>query len=213
MLQFAAQRTMIRNFALYHAAHPTFLLFARQAIFLIYFVLLRLLSHGIDKPAMLIRSAKPGDAAAIANILTHYILHTTISFQTNAISENLMQQKMADIQPPYPFLVAVDSDGSVAGFAYAHPWRSYEAYNHTAETTVYLHPDFCNRGIGRTLMSELIEKCRVAGLHSLIACVTQDNAVSKRFHLSLGFVQVSHLRQVGYKFGKWLDVLDFQLIL
>lgn len=170
-------------------------------------------ARGIDAFVMLIRSALPSDATAMAEILTHYIEHTTISFQTNKVDENRMKQIIAGCSPQYPFLVAVSQEGDVLGFAYAHAWRSYEAYRYTAETTIYLHPSACGHGVGRKLMDKLITDCRAAGLHSLIACVTQNNEKSKAFHLSLGFHKVSHMRAVGYKFGEWLDVIDYQLIL
>lgn len=170
-------------------------------------------ARGIDAFVMLIRSVQASDATAMAEILSHYIEHTTISFQTNKVDENRMKQIIAGCSPQYPFLVAVSQEGDVLGFAYAHAWRSYEAYQFTAETTIYLHPSACGNGVGRKLMDRLIADCRAAGLHSLIACVTQNNEKSKAFHLSLGFQKVSHMRAVGYKFGKWLDVIDYQLIL
>lgn len=162
---------------------------------------------------MIIRPVQTADARALADILSYYIVHTTISFQTEITDENRMEQIISTVVPQYPFLVTVSEEGVVAGFAYAHPWRSYEAYKHTAETTVYLHPDFCGQGIGRALMLELIDQCRAMGLHTIIACITQNNENSKLFHQSLGFSQISHFKAVGFKFGEWLDVLDYQLIL
>ena len=112
----------------------------------------------------------------------------------------------------YPCLVC-EENGKVAGYCYAHAWKEKQAYSHTAETTVYLHPDSKGRGMGRQLMTALVDSCRQKGLHVLIACITVPNEASVRLHESLGFRQVSRFNEVGQKFGRWLDVYDFQLTL
>ena len=106
-----------------------------------------------------------------------------------------------------------EENGRVAGYCYAHAWKEKQAYSRTAETTVYLHPDSTGRGMGRQLMTALVDSCRQKGLHVLIACITVPNEASVRLHESLGFRQVSRFNEVGQKFGRWLDVYDFQLTL
>lgn len=83
----------------------------------------------------------------------------------------------------------------------------------TLETTVYLAPEACHKGIGPLLMTHLIDECRRQGYHALIACITADNLSSLRFHQRLGFRQVSRFSEVGRKFDRWLDVIDLELIL
>jgi len=101
----------------------------------------------------------------------------------------------------------------VAGYCYAHGWKTKAAYRYTLETTVYLSPDYFGRGIGKRLMRELIEACRRNGYRALIACITAGNEASIALHTGLGFKQVSHFEQVGRKFGRWLDVVDYELLL
>ena len=91
--------------------------------------------------------------------------------------------------------------------------RKSAAYRYTLETTVYLSPDYLGRGIGKRLMRELIEACRRNGYRALIACITAGNEASIALHTGLGFKQVSHFEQVGRKFGRWLDVVDYELLL
>ena len=101
----------------------------------------------------------------------------------------------------------------MVGYCYAHLWKERVAYSQTLETTIYLHPDYCHRGIGKRLMQQLIEQCRAQGFHALIACITGGNEGSIALHQSLGFEQRSCFKEVGHKFGAWLDVVDLELIL
>ena len=161
---------------------------------------------------MMIRQVHPEDAAAIADIYNHYVLETTVSFETSPLSVEAMRARIQQVAAAYPFLVW-EEDGHVLGYAYAHQWKERAAYAHTWESTIYLHPAQSGRGMGRRLMQELIPLCRVAGCRCVIACVTQENEASCAFHRALGFVQVSRFPKVGYKLGRWLDVVDFHLAL
>lgn len=160
----------------------------------------------------MIRPVKDSDAAAIAAIYNEYVLHTSISFETEPLSEETMRERIAHFVASYPYLVA-EEHGVVVGYCYAHPWKERAAYFRSWETTVYLHPQYHGRGIGSRLMQELIDRCRAAGCHVLIACITADNTTSREFHSRLGFSQVSHFSEVGQKHGRLLDVVDYQLIL
>ena len=150
------------------------------------------------------------DAAAIAAIYNEYVLHTTISFETAALTPQAMQARIEAYAAECPYLV-YEEDGCILGYCYAHRWKERAAYARTWESTIYLSPRACGKGIGADLMQELILRCRNAGCRVLIACITQGNERSCRFHESLGFRQVSHFHAVGMKFGKLLDVVDYQL--
>lgn len=160
----------------------------------------------------MIREVRADDAAAIAAINNYYILNTTISFETEALSEAGMADRISEVTELCPYFV-YEEDGRVTGFCYAHPWKAREAYRVCCETTVYVAPDCRRRGIGRALMERLISACRKRGTHALIACITGDNTASCDFHASLGFERVSYFREVGRKFDRWLDVTDYELIL
>lgn len=159
-----------------------------------------------------IRRVVPGDAGRLAEIYNQYVLRTTISFETEAVTEAEMRSRIEAISSAFPYFV-YEYDGAVIGYCYAHPWKDRAAYAKTLETTVYLAQEACGQGIGEALMRRLIEECRALGFHSLIACVTAENSTSVRFHERLGFRQVSRFAEVGLKFGRWLDVVDLQLIL
>lgn len=160
----------------------------------------------------IIRQVTREDIAAITEIYNHYILHSTATFEMEAISETDMWERVLSISPSYPYLVC-EADGITAGYAYAHPWRERAAYRHTLETTIYLSPHLTGRGFGRLLMQYLISECRSAGYKALIACITGENETSRTFHRRLGFKQASHFKGVGRKFGRWLDVTDYELLL
>ncbi len=160
----------------------------------------------------MIRPVRVTDAPAIAAIYNEYVLHTTISFETEPLTEEAMRNRIAHYSVQYPYLVD-EREGVIVGYCYAHPWKERAAYFRSWETTIYLHPDYTGQGIGAPLMHELIARCRAAGCHTLIACITEDNNASCEFHRRLGFTRVSHFSQVGCKLGRLLDVADYQLML
>ena len=157
----------------------------------------------------MIRSVSPDDAAQIAGIYNHYIEQTTITFETEPVSETEIRQRIETIASHYPYWVE-EQDGRITGYCYAHQWKEKKAYQYTAETTVYVHPDHLRQGTGRRLMTTLLASCREKGLHNLIACITYPNAASVRLHEQLGFRQASRFHEVGRKFGQWLDIYDFE---
>lgn len=161
----------------------------------------------------MIRDVNPySDSRSISEIYNHYIADTTVSFEVDCLSVEDMETRIAHIAERYPYYV-FEVNGKIMGFCYAHPWKERAAYEKTLETTVYLSHDAKYQGIGRQLMMRLIEECRQRGYVSLIACITAENIESCEFHKKLGFEKVSHFHKVGYKFNRFLDVIDYQLIL
>lgn len=159
-----------------------------------------------------IREYRPADARRITEIYNHYITSTTITFETDPLTVEEMKSRLDGIAARYPLLVA-EADGEVAGYAYAHRWKLSAAYSPTAETTLYVDPRHQHRGIGSELLRQLIQECRRhPSLHALIACITADNHASRRLHEREGFRQVSEFIAVGEKFGRRLDVVDYELI-
>lgn len=159
-----------------------------------------------------IRRVCLADCNEIAAIYNGYVKDTVISFETEAVTEAEMAVRVASISSRYPYFV-YEKDGKVAGFCYAHAWKEKAAYRHTLETTVYLAPEVAGMGIGTLLMHKLIECCRASGYRSLIACITAGNTASFALHKKLGFKQSSYFEKVGFKFGRWLDVVDYELLL
>ena len=152
------------------------------------------------------------DVSEITRIYAHYATHTVVTFDTKVPSEKEMCERLQTIIRNCPAWVCVE-EGKIAGYCYAHEWKTKKAYSATAETTIYLHPDYLRKGYGRILMEQLIKDCRERSYHTLVACITIPNEPSVKLHEKLGFKQVSHFHEVGRKFDKWLDVADYELIL
>lgn len=160
----------------------------------------------------MIRELKSTDCGSIARIYNKYILNSTATFETEAVSEEEMSCRLSAIAARYPCFVC-EEEGMVVGYCYAHEWKGRAAYSKTLETTIYLSSEYQGRGIGSELMQRLIKECRNRGYHALIACITAENRNSRLFHEKLGFRQVSFFERVGEKFGHFLDVTDYELLL
>ncbi len=161
---------------------------------------------------MSIRKASTTDAPAICGIYNHYIANTAITFETEPLTIEQMETRIADISAYFPYLV-YEMDGLVVGYCYANTWKSRCAYLHTLETTIYIHPDYVGRGIGRKLMHSLLEGLNDIPAHALIAGISLPNEASVKLHESVGFEKVAHFKQVGWKFDRWIDVGNWELIL
>ncbi|HTU76804.1 MAG TPA: GNAT family N-acetyltransferase [Trebonia sp.] len=158
----------------------------------------------------LIRPAIHADLAVVAAIFAHYVTSSVATFETTPPTEQDWEQKHADLTARgLPFLVA-DVDGEVAGYAYAAPWRPKPAYHRTAEDSIYLHPERTGLGLGRRLLSALVQDCAGAGLEQLIAVIADDSHASVSLHRAFGFTDAGRLRAVGHKHGRVIDTLLMQ---
>lgn len=160
----------------------------------------------------MIRRVKPQDAKAITDIYNEYVLHSVATFDTEPVREEEMRARITEISSRFPYFV-YEEDKEIAGYCYAHTWKERSAYRYTLETTVYLSSGYTGKGIGTLLMQKLIEACREKGYRALIACITEGNEASNMLHERLGFKQVSRFKKVGLKFDRWLDVIDYELLL
>lgn len=158
----------------------------------------------------MVRKVCTEDAVEIASIYNKYIECTTVSFETEPLTVEQMRQRITDISANFPYYV-YENDGRILGYAYAHKWKERAAYSKTLETTIYLDAGAKHSGIGTVLMEKIVEECRREGYKALIACVTGENKESITFHKKIGFKQVSLFSNVGEKFGRMLDVVDFEL--
>jgi len=160
-----------------------------------------------------VRLATIADLPAINEIYNHYVLHCTCTYQTEPETLADRQAWFRDHSPDrYPVIVA-EIDDCVVGWGSLSKFRPRAAYAPTAEPSVYINHEFLGRGLGRKLLVDLIARAKAAGFHSLIGGSSADQPASIALQESLGFVRVAHLKEVGYKFGRWLDVIYFQLIL
>jgi phosphinothricin acetyltransferase len=163
---------------------------------------------------VIIRPAARADLPAILDIYNEAVLNTTASYDyepsTLAARTAWYDEHAAS---GYPVFVAEDADGRVAGWSSLSQFRTRIGYRFTAEDSVYIAAGQRGRGIGTALMPPLIASARSMGLRAVIAAVDADNAASLRLHEKFGFERVACLKQVGFKFGRWLDVVYLELVL
>jgi L-amino acid N-acyltransferase YncA len=152
-----------------------------------------------------IQDAEIRDALAIAEIYNHYILHTIITFEEEAIDAAEMANRITEVTVKFPWIV-YKVEGRVLGYAYASAWKSRCAYRNSVETTVYLHPDAKGQGIGSALYNALLQRLEKQGLHAAIGGIALPNDASIALHEKCGFQKIGEFIEVGHKFGKWINV-------
>lgn len=161
----------------------------------------------------MIRGAVTADAEAISSIYNHYVLETIVTFEEQSVSASAMAERLAEAAAAsLPWLVA-EQNGSVVGYARAAKWKERSAYRYSAETTIYLAPHCVGKRIGTGLYQYLLGQLKDLGLHTAIGGVALPNPASVALHEKLGFRKVAHFGEVGFKFGKWIDVAYWQLSL
>ena len=145
-------------------------------------------------------------------ILNAEIRTSPSNFHVDALSLEELEREWRAGQERYPWLVAVQS-GQVLGYAKAGAFRPKQAYDWTAEVTIYLAPSAQGKGVGRSLYGSLLEQLRERGFHLALGAITLPNDASLALHRSLGFEQVGVLREVGWKMGAWHDVAQWAKVL
>lgn len=161
---------------------------------------------------MELRLAEARDVASITRIYNHAIEHTTATFHTEHKTSDYWLGVLERHTDRYPFLVAV-ADGQVVGWGLIRPYAERPAYRYTVENAVYVDCDYQGRGIGRALLSELVTRASGLGYHAIVALVVEGNEASLRLHESAGFERVGVLREVGWKFGRWLSLVVMERLL
>jgi phosphinothricin acetyltransferase len=156
-----------------------------------------------------IRLATADDFAAIAAITNHYIRTTAIHFGSEEQTAEELRALWQEHEDVYPWLVAGDG-GEVLAYAKAGVWRGRPAYRWTPESGLYVHHEHLGQGLGKPLYARLLDLLRAQGFHSVMAGATLPNPASERLHQSLGFETVGIVRQAGFKFGRWHDVVFWQ---
>ncbi|QDO97632.1 N-acetyltransferase [Ferrovibrio terrae] len=162
---------------------------------------------------MIIRDATVNDAEAIRAIYNDAVLNTTAVFDYTArepqAQRDWLQMKAGQ---NLPVLVAEDA-GSVLGYASYGPFRPWPAYLYTVENAIYIAPQSRGKGIGAQLLAPLLQIAKDHGLRTMIAGITADNTASLRLHEKLGYSQAGVIREAGWKFERWLDLVFLQRML
>jgi L-amino acid N-acyltransferase YncA len=157
---------------------------------------------------ILVRASTDADVSAMLAIYRHHIsrgIGDLGTYEAEPLEDEDMKRRRKNMRKHrLPHLIA-EVEGTVAGYAYAVPFRKRPAYRYTLKHSIYTHHEFVNSGVGRTLLPALVDACAAAGYRQLIGYIDAANEASLRLHESLGFVRVGLLTAVGFKFGRWVD--------
>lgn len=159
-----------------------------------------------------VRDAVPADAAAVTEIYNHYVTGSVVTFDTEPISLERHEEWLASAGERHPVLVA-EQDGTVVGYGSLTKWATRPAWHRTVELSVYVRDDTRGEGIGPILMEALLERAAAVGHHVVMAQIVADNEPSLAMAERFGFERVGVLREVGEKFGRYLDLVLLQRIL
>ena len=161
---------------------------------------------------MRIRLATESDLPIINDIYNHYVLTCTCTYQEepSTAAERLAWFQHHDAVHP---VTVAEMDGQVVAWGSLSPFHPRAAYRFTVENSVYVHRDFQRRGLGKALLADLITRAQAAGHHSIVALISADQTASLKLHAAHGFTQVALLKEVGFKFNRWLDVAYMQRML
>ena len=160
----------------------------------------------------MIRNCRARDAQQVCEIYNHYLLGTVITFEEAPVTEGAMAQRISNITERLPWLVW-EENGTIAGYAYATPWKPRSAYRFSVESTIYVSDTFARRGIGTQLYQALLGDLRRRRAHCVIGGIALPNPASIAFHEKLGFSKIGEFKEVGWKLGRWVDVGYWELVL
>lgn len=165
------------------------------------------------KSKVFIRPANEGDLPAILDIYNAVIATSTAAYVFEPHTMGMRSAWFHALKAEgWPVLVS-EEDGVVTGFGNIGTFRSKPGYRYTGEHTLHVHADHRGKGIGRALLTALIEEARLLELRTLVGGIDAANDVSIALHRDLGFVETARMPQVGWKFGRWLDLVFMQLLL
>jgi phosphinothricin acetyltransferase len=157
-----------------------------------------------------IRPTTAADAPRIAVIYNHHVCETVVTFEEQPVADEEMARRINETTIGYPWLVS-EVEGAVAGYAYASSWKRRSAYRFAVESTIYLAPAFHGCGLGSELYRALIVEMRARGFHCAIGGISLPNTASIALHEKLGYKHIGQFREVGWKFGRWVDVGYWEL--
>jgi L-amino acid N-acyltransferase len=160
-----------------------------------------------------VRTAQETDLEPILEIYNDAVVNTTAVYDYEPHTLEMRKQwfRIKEAQG-YPVFVA-EENGKVAGFSSIGPWRAWAAYKYSVENSIYVAADQRGKGIGKKLLEPLIEAAKQLDLHAIIAGIDATNEVSINLHRKFGFTEAGTFKQVGFKFGRWLDLTFMQLLL
>jgi phosphinothricin acetyltransferase len=156
--------------------------------------------------------ATKADLPIINDIYNHYVLTSTCTYQLEPEKMEDRQKWFENHGEKHPIVVA-ELDGKVAGWGSLSRFHARAAYSRTVENSIYIHHELRRQKLGSTILADQIATARQLGHHTILACIDSDQKGSIGLHERFGFSENAHLKQLGYKFERWLDVVYMQLIL
>lgn len=162
--------------------------------------------------ALQTRLATMDDLPAINVIYNHYVTHSTCTYQTEPTTAVERAEWFAAHGAEHPVIVAVEG-GEVIGWGSLSRFHVRAAYRHSVEDSVYVRHDALGKGLGSLLLGELVRMAGEIGHHTVLGGISADQEASIALHAKFGFEKVSHLKEVGFKYGRWLDVVWMQRML
>jgi L-amino acid N-acyltransferase len=160
-----------------------------------------------------IRSFTFDDVMPLLEIINYYIVNTPNVYDYEARSYEFQKQLLEEkVAKNFPFLVA-EIDNQIVGYGTYGDFRYKKGYQYTVEHSVYIHPDFLGKSIGKLLLDALIQIAKKQKIHTMIAVIDSENPVSIEMHLKKGFKSIGTIKEVAFKFDKWLDTHLLQLII
>ncbi|MDR1177821.1 MAG: GNAT family N-acetyltransferase [Spirochaetaceae bacterium] len=160
----------------------------------------------------MIRTVSLEDAGAIVFIYNYYVKNSPATFEEIPLSARDMAARIRTVGENYPWIVW-EENGEILGYAYMHRYHERAAYRYTAEDSIYIRAGCEGRGIGRALLENLINAARKMEIRVLLSIITVPNEASVGLHEKFGFKKAGQFHEVGYKFGQWLDVGYWELLL
>jgi L-amino acid N-acyltransferase YncA len=158
---------------------------------------------------MKIRRAKIEDAQCIIDIYNWYTINTIITFETDPVSLAEMQERIREKLQNHDWLIA-EIDNEIVGYAYYGVFRARAAYRHTVESTIYLSKEYKGRGLGVPLYSALTESAKNKGFREMLGVIALPNPESVNLHEKLGFKEAGIMKNIGFKYGRYIDVVILQ---
>lgn len=161
----------------------------------------------------MIRPVRPSDAEAISRVYNHYVLHTIVSFEEEAVVPEEMARRIAGVASAGLLWLILEEEGRLIGYACATPWKMRRGYRYAVESSIYLEASAGGKGHGSRLYGALLAELRSRPLRTIIGGIALPNEASVGLHEKLGFRKVAHFERVGWKCGRWVDVGYWQLSL
>jgi phosphinothricin acetyltransferase len=159
-----------------------------------------------------IRDVLPSDAEAICAIYNRHVRDTIVTFEETEVSAEEMRGRIARVTAKFPWLIA-EENNEMAAYAYAADFIDRSAYRFSVVSTIYVHDKAQRRGVGRLLYSALLERLHGKAIHAVLGIIALPNPASVALHERCGFTKAGHLKEAGFKFGRWIDVGYWQVLL